>query len=239
MNSSGAYPAWHDIEVTTLQQMLERGMWDLHEIGMIRSQIADRKAQILAGLGSAAQIYWTLQVQKLDEYCRVRHDPVHGWMLDRWIEDLCCWHPVGYIGAGGRLEDDKVVGDRVRPDLIAFLKAHDMQRPGYVEEKRAASEAIRDENERKSNEAVAAAVDRLTDRRIKNFIEVERAVQTGETIVAHGETERMLDRMRQASFRAQQQPETADEAAAQAINPDDHPLNQRRPGGGRHIRDDK
>jgi hypothetical protein len=234
MNSSAAYPEWHDIEVVTLTNMLDRGMWDLHEIAAIRAQIADRKAQIMSGLGSATQIYWTLQVQRLDEFSRVRRDPIHGWMLDRWVEELCCWHPVGYIGAGGRLEDGKVVDDKVRPDLIAFLKAHDLQRPGYVEEKRAAAQGVRDENERKSSEAVAAAVDRLTDRRIKNFIEVERAIQTGETIVAHGETERSLDRMRQASFRAQQQPESAVESESQALN--DHPLRQTRATGGPHVR---
>jgi hypothetical protein len=203
-------PATLDIEVSTLGDMLERGMWTLTESGEIRRQLEDRKAQIAAGLGSPTQIYWTLRVQsEVDRESRVRRDPTHGWMLDRWVEELGCWHPVGYIGTGGRLEEgskEKVIEDRVRPDLIFFLRAHDMQRRGYLEEKAAASQAIREANDAKGTDKVLAAVDRMSAKSIKEFVEVEQAIHTGEKIVAHGETEAMLARMTRASEQAGQTP---------------------------------
>jgi hypothetical protein len=166
-------------------------------------------------------MYWTLEVQRrVDTNCRVRRDPVHGWMLDRWIDDLDCWHPVGYIGAGGRLEDGNVVEDKVRSDLISFLREHDMQRPGYLEEKAAKAEAIRLENERKATEKVLLAVDSLSDKRLREFVEVEKAIQTGDTVTMHGETFRQFEAMTEAGKKAPPGPES--------INPGLHPLKHKR-----------
>ena len=66
-----------------------------------------------------------------------------------------------------------------------------------------------------------AAVDSLTEKRIKEFIEVERAIHTGETIVPHGATEKMLAHMRQASYAAEQTPEPV------IIDHETHPLVRR------------
>lgn len=232
MSSKEAYPVHWDIEVRTLSQMLERGMWAPNEISLIRRQIEDRKAQIVGGLGSATQIAWTLRVRtELDDDCRVRRDPIYGWMLDRWVEELCCWHPVGYIGTGGRMEPvsiihpgqpatEIVVDDKVRPDLIPWLKSRDMQRPGYIEEKAEAAKAIREENEAKATEKVLAAVDSLSDARLKNFIEVEKAMQTGDTVTMHGETMKQFERLTEAGKKAPPGPESA--------TPGLHPLRHKR-----------
>lgn len=210
-----------DIEVGTLQFMLERGQWAPSEVAHIKRQIEDRKAQILSGLGSAHQIYWTLKVQaELDDRCRVRHDPVHGWMLDRWIDEPECWHPVGYIGTGGRLQDGIVVDDKVRPDLIAFLRKHDMQRPGYFIEKAAKSAAIRLANEKASTNRVLMAVDSLSTKQLNEFINVEKAIQTGDTVTMHGATMKMFERMTEAGKKAPPGPESS--------NPGMHPLKHKR-----------
>jgi hypothetical protein len=205
-----------DIEVATLSFMLDNGKWAPTEIAHIRRQLEDRKAQIASGLGSMSQIYWTLTVQRdVDKDSRVRHDPIHGWMLDRWVEDPGCWHPIGYIGTEGRLQDGIVVDDKVRPDLVAFLKAHDMQRPGYFLEKAAKSAAIRLENEKKATQKVLMAVDSLSDKRLKEFIAVEKAIQTGDTVTMHGETFRQFEAMTEAGKKAPPGPES--------INPGLHP----------------
>jgi hypothetical protein len=214
-----------DIEVGTLTFMLSQGQWAPSEVAHIQRQIEDRKAQILSGLGSASQIYWTLKVQReLDDACRVRHDPIHGWMLDRWVDDPGCWHPVGYIGDGGFLvhteNGDYVDGDKVRPDLIQFLRAHDMQRPGYFIEKAAKSAAIRLANEKANTERVLMAVDSLSTKRLKEFIDVERAIQTGDTVTMHGETQRQFDKMTEAGKQAPPGP--------QSSNPGVHPLRHKR-----------
>lgn len=217
---------WLDIEVSTLSYMLEHGLWSSSEVAHIQRQLQDRKAQILGGLGSAHQIYWTLKVQtEVDADCRVRHDPVHGWMLDRWISDPECWHPVGYIGSGGKLgHDDKgspiVIDDKVRPDLISYLRAHDMQRPGYFTEKAAKAAAVRLQNEKNATNKVLAAVDSLTDKRLKEFIAVEKAIQTGETVTMHGETYRQFEKMTEAGKKA---PE-----GVPSLNPGLHPLRHKR-----------
>lgn len=203
-------PATRDIEVATLGDMLEKGMWLPHEAASIQRQLEDRKAQIAGGLGSSSQIYWTMKVQReVDADCRVRRDPTHGWMLDRWVTELGCWHPVGYIGSGGRLEegsDEKVIDDVVRPDLINFLRSRDMRRPGYIEEKRAAAQAVVDANDARSTDKVMAAVDRMPAKNVAEFVRVEQAIHTGEKIVAHGATEAMLNKMHRASEQAGQTP---------------------------------
>lgn len=210
-----------DIEVGTLQFMLSRGQWAPSEVAHIRRQIEDRKAQILSGLGSAHQIYWTLKVQtELDDRCRVRHDPVHGWMLDRWIDEPECWHPVGYIGTGGHLQDGIVVDDKVRPDLIQYLCAHDMQRPGYFVEKAAKSAAIRLANETANTDRVLMAVDSLSTKRLNEFINVEKAIQTGDTVTMHGATMKIFERMTEAGKKAPEGP--------QSSNPGMHPLKHKR-----------
>jgi hypothetical protein len=254
MNTSRSYPEWLDIEVSTLAFMLDHGQWAPHEISGIKRQLEDRKAQIMAGLGSMTQLYWTMKVQReLDECSRVRRDPAHGWMLDRWVEDLKCWQPVGYIGTGGRLEevdgadasfastdaDEKssirhyrVIEDKVRPDLIAYLREHDMQRSGYLEGKAAAAKAIRVANEKQASDRVLAAVDSLSTKQIKEFVEVEKAIQTGETVTMHGETLRQFDKMTEAGKKAPDGPESS--------NPGVHPLRHKRDyskGEGEHYGD--
>lgn len=211
-----------DIEVSTLSFMLEHGMWAPTEVAHIERQLEDRKAQIAAGLGSPTQIAWTMEVQRrVDSNCRVRHDPIHGWMLDRWVEDVECWHAVGYIGSGGKLDEGgNVIDDSVRPDLISFLRQHDMQRPGYFIEKAAKSAAIRLENEKNATTRVLAAVDTLSDKRLKEFLSVEKAIQTGDKVTMHGETFRQFEAMTEAGKKAPEGP--------QSINPGLHPLKHRR-----------
>ena len=209
--------------------MLDHGQWAPTEVATIQRQLEDRKAQILSGLGSASQIYWTAKVQReLDPNCRVRRDPVHGWMLDRWIDDIDCWHPIGYIGTGGislQVElDGKPVtivdNDKVRPDLIGYLKAHDMQRPGYFVEKAAKAAAIRLANEQAATTKVLAAVDSLSEKRLKEFVEVEKAMQTGDTVTMHGKTLAMFEKMTEAGKKAPEGPKSS--------NPGLHPFRHKR-----------
>lgn len=221
-------PDW-DIEVKTLMEMLDHGLWAPHEVATIQRQIADRRAQLLSGLGSTNQLYWTMRVQSdVDSLSRVRRDPIHGWMLDRWDDNQACWHPVGYIGSNGRAIQIEihgvptivVAGDQVRSDLIQFLKDHDMQRPGYIEEKENRSKAIRTENERLAREKVLAAVDSLSEKRIKEFVSVEKAIQTGETVTMHGKSMEMFEKMTEAGKQAPEGPTS--------LNPGVHPLRHRR-----------
>ena len=226
-------PDYYDIEVGTLAFMLDHGKWTPTEVSRIRRQLEDRKAQILSGLTPIAKA-WTIRVQQeLDPKCRVRRDPIHGWMLDRLIDDPPCWHPVGYIGTGGRLatfditdehgnsaQATIVADDTVRPDLIPFLRQCDMQRPGYFIEKAAKAAAVRLANEKAGTERVLAAVNSLSNRQVKEFIEVEKAIQTGDTVTMHGPCMEMFDKLTEAGKKAPPGPASC--------NPGQHPLRLQR-----------
>jgi hypothetical protein len=244
-------PDWWDIEVETLSAMLVKGMWLPHEVSMIERQIEDRIATVKAGLGSPTQIMWTFKIQKeVDEFCRVRHDRHLGWMLDRFVEELGVWHPVGYVGTGGRAvlieEQDGngntvlrtiVEDDKVRPDLVNYLRAHDMQRPGYIQEKRDAAEAIRDENFRLANERLGGIIDGMSDKRVKEFIQVERAMQTGEEITLRGASRETWNKLEAANLKFAKEHGHLPEAAPEELcdNPGMRPDVYKRETGGKHI----
>jgi len=215
-----------DLESKTLADMLALGKWLPSEVAIIERKIRNRRSQVEAGLSSPTSRHWTAQLQRLDALLRLRWDFKDGWVIERAVEEWECWAICGTLGY------------RCVPiNLLDIMRAGDMQRVGadeWLRQKREAAGKVRGDNEKRGTNAVLAAVDKLSDRRIKEFIEVERAVQTGDTIVAHGETERSLDRMRQASFRAQQQSDLHDES--QSLNPQDHPLRQTRATGGKHVR---
>lgn len=216
-----------DLEAKTLADMLALGKWLPAETAGIERQLRDRRSQVEAGLSHPTALHWTAQLQSLDKQLRLRWDFRQGWVIDRAVPEWGCWAICGVLGFR-----------HIPVNLLDIMRAGDMQRVGakaWLEQKREAAQKVRDTNEKRSANAVLAAVDRLSDRSIKEFIAVERAVQTGETIVAHGATERSLDRMRQASFRAQQQSDLHDES--QALNPESHPLRQKRKTGGKHVRE--
>jgi hypothetical protein len=212
-----------DLEAKTLMDMLALGRWTPVEVPDIERKVYDRRAWIEAGLSSPTAAHWTAKLQTLDPQLRLRWDFKDGWVVERNVESWGCWAVCG------------VLGMRCVPlNLLDILRAGDMQRyaPGeYLRLKREAAAAKVDANDRAGTALVAAAVDKLTDKRIKEFVSVERAIQTGEPIVARGETERMLSHMHQASYAAEQ---TAERTVGE--NPHMHPLKLKRKTGGAHVR---
>ena len=64
-------------------------------------------------------------------------------------------------------------------------------------------------------------VDRMSSRQISDFIETERAIQSGETITAHGEDFKTLERMNEAAKRAG--PKAVLPPSSESVNPGMHP----------------
>lgn len=213
-----------DAEVVTNVNLLARGGWLPHEVTHIERVIADRQAFVEAGLHTPTGQYWTAKLQsEIEANLRVRWDFNNGWVIDRWIREDGWWLTIGVLGF-----------HCIRPDLVDYLRSRDMQRVSpdeYLQQKRAAAERVRQSNEKDSTNKVLAAVDSLSDKRVKEFIEVERAMQTGETIVARGETEAMLGRMHRASEQAEQSPEAYTPSENEAYNP----FKLTRESGGEHI----
>jgi hypothetical protein len=88
----------------------------------------------------------------------------------------------------------------------------------YMRHKRAESAAIRERNRKRGDEKVLAAVDSLTKKRVEEFIEVERALHTGETVYLAGESEKSAERMYKGSQRAAQEGTLIDESKIKIDN---------------------
>jgi len=204
-----------DAEVVTLISMLERGLWSPTEISNIERQICDRIAAVRAGVSHPVARFWTKKIQEeVDVYTRLRWDFQNGWTLDRYSEGM--WQVVGVLGFC-----------TVRSDLVEYLIEHDMQRwsspEKYLAFKREKAASVRARNERYGTSVVLEAVDKLSDKSLKNFIEVERAIQTGDTVIMHGSDRKTFDRMVAAGKKAPPGPTS--------INPGMHPRRYRRTKG--------
>lgn len=155
-----------------------------YEVSAIERKVRNRRAEVEAGLSPSTASHWTARLRLLDPQLRLRWDFSQGWVIERAVPEWGCWAVCG------------VIGHRCVPlNLIEILRRGDMQRYSpseYLAMKRESAAKVRESNEKRSNDAVLGAVDKLTDKRCKEFLEVEQAVRSGETIVAHGATEKSL-----------------------------------------------
>lgn len=89
--------------------------------------------------------------------------------------------------------------------LLASLRQMDMQRYSpaeYMKQKEAAADAKAKSNDNAATDKVLAAVDELSDKQVHEFLEVSRALGTGETITCHGEAEQFMDSIEEARRKA-------------------------------------
>lgn len=203
-------PDYWDDEVDALSRLLSRGGWMPHEVTQIERATYDRAEQVRAGLNHPTALYWTKRIQReIDDRTRMRWDFKCGWTLDRWASGA--WKVVGVLGF-----------NHVMTNLIDYLRERDMQRwpnpQAYLEYKREKARQVAMANEYKHTQKLMGIVDGMSDKRVKEFITVERAMQTGETITLHGQTERMFSRMRKASQKSPAPP------SGKSINPGMHPF---------------
>lgn len=216
-------PAHWDDELSALSRLLNRGGWQAHEVAQIQRAAQDRAEFVRSGILHPTALYWTHKIQsEIDERTRMRYDFKSGWVLDRWAEGR--WQVVGVLGF-----------NNIDPWLINYLRERDMQRwpspQAYLAHKRALAEKKRCDNWAKGVEQINGIVDGMGSKRIKEFIQTERAMQTGETIIMHGPTKRMFDRMKVASAKSPAIPH------GRSINPGMHPFKYKRRTGGKHIKE--
>lgn len=205
-------PDYLDEDVLCLQNLLRRGGWAPHEVAMIERAAQMRSEQVRAGLTSYTSRYWTEKIKReIDDRCRLRWDFTNGWCLDRWASG--CWNIAGVFGH-----------NHIRPWLIDYLRGCDMQDTkrwptpeDYINHKREQALRVRLANEYANTQKLLGVIDRMSDKQVKEFITVEKAMQTGETITLHGASHRMLTRMAKASRRSPAPP-------ARSINPGMHPF---------------
>lgn len=116
-------------------------------------------------------------------------------------------------------------------EIFAVLRAADTWRfetpEAYLAYKRAQSATVREANRKKGDNAILEAVDGLTRARAENFMEVEKALATGETVIFSGESEKTMDRMHEGAKKAA--------AAGEALIKNQKPMAYKYPKGGECI----
>lgn len=210
-------PGW-DAEVDSLVRLLNRGGWQTHEVAHIERVIRDRIEFVRSGVIDPTALYWTEKIQReIDERTRMRWDGKIGWVLDRWAQGN--WQIAGVLGF-----------HCILPNLIDYLRERDMQRwespEAYMKYKREQALKVRMANEYANTQKLLGVIDKMSDKQVKNFIETEKAMQTGETITLHGPTLKSFERMRKASMSAPAPP-------THSINPGMQPFRYKRIRKGR------
>ncbi len=166
------------------------------------------------------------KLREIDPLLRLRWDFEHEsggmYVIDRYAPDMGCYITLFWwshtLGEGGAIR--------------AILLASDMQRAdtpkAYHQLKQSLVDAALKRKDKERAEAALAAVDQLSNARIRNFLAVERAMQIGEKVHVRGEDARWLNKSYELT-KAGMIPDVGG-----AINPGMHPFRHRRmsrPGG--------
>ena len=114
--------------------------------------------------------------------------------IEQWFPALDCWMVNGYF-------------DPRTPyrNIVATLEAGDPRKTApteHLEQTRAAAAAKRESNDRRSTDRVLGAIDALTPRQIENFVAVEQAIHTGESIALRGDDRRTMERLTEDTKKA-------------------------------------
>ena len=111
-------------------------------------------------------------------------------------------------------------------NCIEFIRSCDMSRytpAEYFAMKEEAAAKKRAENEKAAENNMLARVDSMSNAAIHEFLEVSRAIQTGETIVAHGDDLKLIERLAEDGKKAEMDGDPIP-GFEQAMNPGQHPF---------------
>lgn len=112
--------------------------------------------------------------------------------------------------------------------LVAEFIEADMQRPGNsgperAERKRANAIVIQERNEVASNDRLRGVIDNMSNTQVKKFVEVEKAIQTGETVTMHGDDRRFYDKALANTQKVEGEGGKVTDDEAMVQNPGAHP----------------
>lgn len=191
-----------------------------------------RRSAIAPGLAMVPDYVQNI-IKKFDPLLRMRFSLDYMcFIVEIWVDSMVSWHTVliwGDVAAGhaGKIDEYSV-----RFGILPMLAEGNMQRYSpreWADRKRAEAEAVKLANKKAGDEAILEAVDSLSKKQISNFIDVHRAIHTGETICAHGDDEKFLDLARMNTERVEAEGGTV-MPTGKELNPGMHPLiYERRP----------
>lgn len=197
-NSIDVKKAWRcpDGEVRAMWDILPKVPLSVRET--FKTLLRARQEMILGGLALVPD-YVQSRLVKIDPYLRCRWDfsyrkigldtPLRPcWVIERVDTSIPAWIKIMHYHDEN--EDPKPLGEETLVDIELTLRRDDLQRfptiADYIAFKREEARLKRVENDKRGNEMVSAAVDKLGMNRIQQFIRVEHAIKTGEKIDVYG-----------------------------------------------------
>lgn len=157
----------------------------------LQRQIDERLAQDVEGVKRVPKDV-TQKLRAFDSKLRARYEfRIEGMVIERLAPEAGGWVQVAMWP-----EDEGRVPMPIEL-VIETLGDGDMQKyrnaEAYLEVKRERAKKVREANARAADENIKERVDSLSRKQITQFLQAERALATGERIVAHGADEKFLD----------------------------------------------
>jgi hypothetical protein len=158
------------------------------EFSWIDDMVKQRQEQLRSELANADVLLDALLRTKVNHQMRSRPDYATGkTAVEQWIPSMRCWL------VNGLFEPNTPTWE-----IIRVLEAGDPTKKTAEEklaEDREDAAVIRKQNEAAGDQKVKDVVASLGDKRINQFIEVERAIQTGEQITVREGDRRVIEKL--------------------------------------------
>lgn len=196
--------------------------WDVRETDKAAAYLRSRKEMVEAGVARCPEPF-RVELSRIESKLRAWWDAwKEEWIIDRLQDDDVVSSMLRLaeaenaeisealrVAAAGLIEDGpfyrtimhfKPAGDfQLDERLLDAIRMSDMQRAGspaqYDAAKEARAEEIREANAKAGDDAVLGAVDSLSNKSLETMAKVFEALETGETIIAHGDDAKFLQRV--------------------------------------------
>jgi hypothetical protein len=166
----------------------------IHTWPQVRHLIRERCEQFRSGRTQAPR-WFRKRLHELDRLLEVRWDYLgQQWIIERYSRADRAF--VTVMQLQGHL-DQEVINTLQEGDTWRFPSPE-----AYLAYKREKSARIRAQRQKEGDEKVLAAVDSLSKKRAEEFLEVENALRTGETVIVHGDDEKAFDHMQTGAEKA-------------------------------------
>lgn len=175
--------------------------------------------------------FWRRALHNFDPNLQLRFDVDYQcYIVETWMKDESYWQPVLLW----RDENNKplTLGETLIPLMLSTLAKNNLQTQyrdstEYLAKKHDDREARRKINAATRTATVLEAVDSLSSKQVSNFIDVHRAIHTGEKIVTHGADEKFLNTARANTVQVEAEGGQV-APVRRELNPGMHPLTYQR-----------
>jgi hypothetical protein len=188
-----------NLDIETVTMMRVAGELDRQHIKywpMIYRGIRERCAMFESGRTHAPQ-WFRKRLHELDPLLDIRWDFLkEQYLIERYSRSDRAYVNVMYVDQ----LDERVFVALHEADTWRFSTPQ-----AYLRWKHEKGIKKRAQIEQAADDKMAEAIDSLSTKQADEFVAVEQAMAVGETVVLHGESERIMDRMREGSKKAMAQ----------------------------------